>query len=537
MNAKKDKLILSRIVNAGRERKISRRHFLQHATSAGLGVSAASALWTSEVSAMTPRRGGKFRVGIHDGATTETFNPAQYITNHQIQQAHASRSYLTEITSDNKLGPDMADGWSASPDAKTWTFELNKEASFHDGRPFTSRDVVATLNHHRGENSTSAAKAIISAITDVRPDSDHTVVIELEQGLADLPWILTDYHLAIMPADANGNADWESGVGAGPYQIIDAEPGIGTLLRRHDGWHREGAYFDEIEMSVLNDPNARQTALVAGDIDAVTMIDLKTFNRLQSLQNIVVENIPSASAVTLPMLSSVSPFDNVDVTMALKLSIDRDDIIEKILFGTGTVGNDFHVAPNMPYWPGDIEQRKYDPDRAKYHLKKAGLERLDIELSAADSIMSGAVDFATLYREHAKPAGIDIKPVREPNDGYWSNVWQKKPFVFSKWGVRPTPDAIFTTGYLGGAPWNESLWKNDRFDELLLQAKAELNDTLRAEMYREMCLIARDEGNTVLPAFTNLVCARHKNVAHNGSLASNFELDGARAHHRWWFTT
>ena len=69
--------------------------------------------------------------------------------------------------------------------------------------------------------------------------------------------------------------------------------------------------------------------------------------------------------------------------------------VEKVLFGTGTPGNDFHVSPNMPYWP-DIEQRKYDPDRARHHLKKAGMESLRVELSAADSVLSGAVDMVVL---------------------------------------------------------------------------------------------------------------------------------------------
>ncbi|NIO43585.1 MAG: peptide ABC transporter substrate-binding protein, partial [Burkholderiales bacterium] len=155
-----------------------------------------------------------------------------------IQLAHAHRSYLTEITPENGLGPDMADSWSATPDAKTWTFQLNKNATFHNGKKFTAKDAVASLNHHRGENSTSAAAALLSAVVDIKPQGDHTVVIELNQGFADLPFVMTDYHLAICPAKDDGTIDWQSMNGAGPYKIVDHKPGISTQLVKHDGWHR-----------------------------------------------------------------------------------------------------------------------------------------------------------------------------------------------------------------------------------------------------------------------------------------------------------
>ncbi len=140
----------------------------------------------------------------------------------------------------------------------------------------------------------------------------------------------------------------------------------------------------------------------------------------------------------------------MNVRLAMKYAINREELIEKILFGTGTIGNDFHISPVMPYWP-DIEQRQYDPDKARFHLKEAGQEGLTMDISGANSIMSGSVDFVTLFAEQAKAAGINLQPIREPNDGYWTDVWLKKPFIFSKWGARPTPDMIFSLAY--GCGW------------------------------------------------------------------------------------
>ena len=94
---------------------------------------------------------------------------------------------------------------------------------------------------------------------------------------------------------------------------------------------------------------------------------------------------------------------------------------------------------------------------------------------------------------------------------------------------------MFTLAYKTGASWSEAFWSNERFDEVLLQAKAELDDSLRAEMYHEMSLIARDEGGTIVPMFTNYVYAHSDKVGHAETVSATWELDGARGSSRWWF--
>ena len=526
--------LIERMTADGRGGRLSRREFIRFAVAAGMTVSSASALWSSGVAAATPKRGGTFRLGTHDGNTSDTHDPGTYLSFSIIQLAHTYRSYLTMITPTNELGPDIATSWSASDDATEWTFELNKNASFHSGKKFTADDAIASLNHHRGEKSTSAATALLKDVTEIVKNNDYSITVKLNQGNADLPWLMTDYHLAMCPAKADGTIDWQSGDGTGPYKITDHEFGVGTKLVRHDGWHLEGAYFDACDFTVLNDPNARQTALVTGDVDAITQLELKTLALLKRNPNIEVDSVPSGAAITMPMFCDQAPYDDVNVRNALKLAIDREDIIKKIAFGTAIPGNDFHVSPNMPYWP-DLPQRKYDPDQAKALLKKAGKEGLKVNLSVADSVYSGAVDMCVLYAEHAKAAGIDINVVREPNDGYYSDVWLKKPFCMVQWGARPTPDVMFSLAYKDDAAWNESHWQNKRFNELLLKAKAELDQQKRAEMYREMCQLARDDGGTIIPMFTNFVYARRSNVKHGENLAASWQIDGARGASRWWF--
>lgn len=532
----KNQDMINRLAGAARTGDISRRSFVHFSLAAGMTASAATGLWTTSAAAQ-PKAGGTFRWGVHDGNTSDTHDPGSYLTRAMIFLAHTHRSYLTMINGDGSLGPDLAESWEGSADASVWTFKITDKASFHSGRKVTANDVVASLNHHRGEKTTSAAKALLADVTDIKADGDHAVTITLTGGNADFPWLMTDYHMAICPANDDGTIDWKSGDGSGPYKIDSGEFGVQFSLTKHDGWHGEGAYFDGVELIVLNDPNARQTALVTGDVDAVSLIELKTMALLQRSPNIAIHNIPSAGAITMPMFCDTAPFDNVDVRNALKLAMNRDEIIEKIAFGAATKGNDFHHSPAQPYWPDDIPQREYDPDQAKSLLKKAGAEGLTVNLSTADSVYAGAVDMAVLYAEQAKAAGINVKVVREPNDGYYSDVWLKKPFCLVSWGARPTPDVMYTLAYKDTAAWNESRWQNERFNELLLQAKAELDQGLRAEMYRDMAMLARDDGGTIIPFFNNFVYASYTKVGTPDNLAASWECDGGRAASRWWFNS
>jgi peptide/nickel transport system substrate-binding protein len=504
---------------------------------AAVGAAAALPLTLPGRAAAAPKRGGTFRVGVHDGNTTDNWDPGQTESILMIHASHVARSYLTEITNENTLGPDLATDWQATAaDASEWRFELARDATFHDGRKVTARDVIASMNHHRGEETTSAAKSLMSDITDIRADGDHAVVFTMARGNADLPYLLSDYHLVILPAAPDGGVEWQGGIGCGPYRVTDFKPGIGASFERHDGWHRagEGAWFDRIEMTVLNDPNARQAAIVTGDVDAVTDVDLKTADMLERAPGVILDDVPSGTHITMPMFCDVPPFDDVNVRLALKHAIGRREVVDKILFGRGTVGNDHPIAPTMPYH-ADLPQREQDLDKARYHLKQAGHDRLQVEISVNDTLLSGATNMCSLFSEQARPAGLDIKVNQEPADGYWSDVWLKKPFCVVSWAARPTPDVMFSLAYKADAEWNESHWKNERFNELLIRAKSETDDSLRAEMYAEMQTLCRDDGGTIVPFFRNRTSARRDNVMHEDSIAAVWELDGARGYHRWWF--
>lgn len=507
--------------------KISRRELMQISAGGALALSAPRLL------ANEPKKGGVLRMGKAHGQTTDSLDPATHENGFTIGLTFGIHNYLTEVLPDGSLKGELAESWEPSADAATWTFTLRQGVMFHDGREVTTADVIASINHHRGAESKSAAKPIVEPITEIAADGNN-VIFKLEGGNADFPFIVSDYHLPIMPS-ADGKADWASGIGAGPYKLKNFDPGVRADFEKHAGyWKTDRAHFDGIEMIAIVDPTARTNAIISGEVDAIDRVDLKTVHLLKRRPGVNIHSLAGTQHYTFAMHTNTPPFDDNNVRLALKYAVKREEIIQKILKGYGVPGNDHPIGPGQRYHAAELEQRTYDPDKAKHHLQQAGLDSLDVKLSVADAAFAGAVDAGVLFSESAKAAGINIEVVREPNDGYWSNVWLIKPFCAVYWSGRPTEDWMFATAYESGVPWNDTKWEHAKFNELLKQARAELDEAKRAEMYFEMQHITRDEGGVIAPMFASYVFATNDKVGH-GDFASNWDLDGEKWMERWWF--
>lgn len=515
---------------------VSRRDFLKSAAAAGIVSSAAGSLAVPAFAGEagpTPKRGGHFRLGLSRGSTTDGLDPAQFADVFMQSLGFAIHNYLTELTEDGKLVGELAESWEPAPDATRWVFRLRKGVTFHNGKPLEAADVVATFNHHRGEQSQSAAKGIVDPITSIETDGPHTVIFNLASANADFPAITSDYHLAIMPSK-DGKVDPTSGIGCGGYILKKLEPGVEAVVTRNpDYWKKDRAWFDKVTFLAITDTAARTNALRTGQIDAMDRVDLKTVNLLEMDPSLEVNSVDSDQIYYFPMNTQAKPFDDNNVRLALKHSIDRQDLVDRVLKGYGRVGNDHPIGGSYRYF-ADLPQRQYDPEKARHYLKKAGLDSLNVDLSTSDAVFTGAVDAAVLYKEHAAKSNININVRREPADGYWDNVWMKRPWSMSYSSPRATADWFFSQYYAADASWNDTNWKNKRFNELLVSARAELDEQKRAAMYAEMQQLIHDKGGSVAPAFSAYVSAAGKQVGH-GKIATNRDMDGNRIAERWWF--
>jgi peptide/nickel transport system substrate-binding protein len=521
-----------RLLSALQAGRIGRREFFGLAAAIGISLPMAE-LMTAGTLRAEPRKGGRLRIALGHGSTTDTLDPATYLDNYMATFGWGTLSNgLTEVDKDGNIRPDLVESFEPDERARKWIFRTRKGATFHDGKDVTPADIIASYRHHMGENSKSAAKSLFTQIEDMKEDGSNLILI-LKAGNADFPYVLSDYRLPILPL-RDGAVDWQSGVRTGPYMIERFDPGVRATAKRNPNYYRP-SWFDEVEILSVKDPAARVAALLSGDVDYIDKVDLKILKRLQEAKSVEVDEVTGFGHNVFSMNVTVPPFNDPDVRNALKYAIDREAILAKIYNGLGKVGNDDPIAPGIKFAIDPQPVHSYDPERAKSLLAKAGMTNLAVELSTANAAFNGAVDAATLFSDSAARAGISLKVIHEAEDGYWDNVWLKKPFVASFWTGRPTVDWQLTFAYAADSSQNETFWKNPKFNELLTAARSELDERKRAAMYAECQQLLHDDGGLINVLFEKYVTAHGKSVSH-GALHSNLDIDGFKIAQRWWST-
>ncbi|MHA6324488.1 ABC transporter substrate-binding protein [Roseivivax sp. CAU 1753] len=513
--------------------RISRRRLLR--SGAAAGVLAATGL---PLRAQGATRGGGLIVALSGANTSDNWD-ARTHTDIFMQAAAQGAVFdcLTEVSANGSLVGELATDWEASADARTWTFNLRRGVRFHNGKAFGADDVIASLRMHVAPGSGSAARPIVSAITEMKKLGTHQVQFTLQSGNADFPYLMSDYHLLIYPAGQIEEAIAD-GIGTGLYAVSSFEPGVRFVGRRVDGHYKDGqsGWFDRIELLAMNDPSARMRALMAGQVDAINRVDAQSLSRLKANPQVRLQEATGNQHVAFPMRTDTAPFDNACLRRALKHGIDRQDMVDKLLRGHGQVAFDSPIGPANQYM-ADLEPAPFDPDKARFYLRQAGLDTLSIDLSVSSAAFEGAEGAAQLFRSSASASGIQINVMPESADGYWSDAWTRKPWRASYWAGRATEDWMFSTGYGLGVPWNETVWSDKdsaRFHALLIAARAELDSARRADQYAEMQRILRDDGGAIIPVFANWLQAVTRRVGTPETIGNLWQMDNARFAERWW---
>jgi peptide/nickel transport system substrate-binding protein len=180
------------------EGKLTRREFISRVSALGAAVTLSPVLFAHHAKAAVPKKGGRLRIGAPGGATADNLDPSMLLALIPFLCNQALRSNLVEIDADMKPIPELAESFEPSPDATRWVFKLRRDVEFHNGKTMTAEDVIESLNYHRGETK-SAAKGIMVPVKDIKSDGKYTVIIDLNEGNADFPFIISEYHLTIFP--------------------------------------------------------------------------------------------------------------------------------------------------------------------------------------------------------------------------------------------------------------------------------------------------------------------------------------------------
>jgi peptide/nickel transport system substrate-binding protein len=489
---------------------ISRREFMGRAAARGVSAALIATMVGNlgAAAAETPRKGGSLRLGLAGGSTTDSIDPRSYTDSVMIAVGHGLFNALVEWSADGKPAPELATSWEAKNGATEWIFNLRKGVKFSDGRNFDADDAVYSLNLHRGETKSGAA-GVMKAVKDVKKLDRYQIQFTLDAADADFPYVLTDYHLLMAP---DGFKDWSRPVGTGAYVLDHFDPGVRIALKKSGDYWKEGrGNLDAAEITVIGDGSERLDALVSHQIDIINRVDHRAVALLAKTPKTEIVRAPGGWHTVMAMAMDKPPYDNPDIRLALKYATDREQILKALFGGYGALGNDHPIPPGDPYFNKDLPQRKHDPERTAFHLKKSGIDPT-IVLQTSGAAFAGAVDMGALVQSSASKAGLKIELKKEPADGFWDNVWLKGAFVESYWDGRAAATQMLSVAYGAGAPLNETHWNNDKFERLLADAKSETDEAKRKSYIWEMQAMLHADGGAIIAVFRDWIDAHHDNV-------------------------
>lgn len=288
---------------------------------------------------------------------------------------------LTKIEVDGRVTPLLAEGWSETPDGRSYTFRLRKGVSFSDGSPFDAEAVKFSFERAKADGSTNKAKkGVFDNISRVSVVDPHTVILVLDRADPMLPFRLGENTAVILHPKTAAQAATQP-VGTGPYVLAEWRKGSAiTLTARPDA--RVKPAIRRVSFRIINDPAAQVAALLAGDIDGMPRFGaLQALAQFRGDRRFVVETGSTAGKGQLTINNKRKPFDDVRVRRAIAHAIDRQAFIDGVLEGLGTpIGS--HFAPTDAGYVDLAGMYPFDPEKARALLKEAGVVTpLDVTLT------------------------------------------------------------------------------------------------------------------------------------------------------------
>ncbi|MGY3033963.1 peptide/nickel transport system substrate-binding protein [Bradyrhizobium sp. USDA 4354] len=489
----------------------SRRDVMNLLVAAGMSVAAAGtfAMFAETAHAEIPRRGGRIKVGTNGSSATETLDPAKALTQTDFSRGFMFYNGLTTL--DESLTPqlDLAEEIAPSERATVWNIKLRRDVRFHDGTPLTSADVVYSLQRHKDPAVGSAMRTLVAPMEEIAATGPNEVRIRLSGPNADLPTIFGNWQCVIVK---DGATDFRRANGTGPYKCQEFQPGVRSLAVRNAEYFKPGKpYLDEIELFGLTDDQARVNALLAGDMQFIGTISPRLVPRIISASNLALFETKGGAYHDLVLRLDGAPGSNPDFVLALKHMFNREQIRRTVYRGYAVIANDQPIDPTNRFYDARLPQRAFDLDKARFHLQRSGLANQAFPMVVSPAAPNSE-ELGQVLQQVGQQIGLNLQLQRVPADGYWSNHWAKHPIFFSSIPPKASVDLTFTQFFYSQGPFNESAWRNERFDTLLLEARAETDNERRRERYSEMQRLVHEGSGVCIPVFASYLDAHVSNL-------------------------
>ena len=480
----------------------SRREFMGYLMAVGATAAASGTLFTdlSKAWAETPKYGGRIILATDQHGPADTLDPALFTGSVDYFRGRMFYGSLTRLTDNLGYEPELAEEIIPNSDATMWTFKLKKGVEFHDGKTLNADDVIYSMNRHRGDDSISTAKSLMADIERWEKVNEHEVRAILKTPNADLPIALGTFQFKIVQ---NGQTDFSAPVGTGPFRVKEFKPGVRTIGTRFENYWEEGRpYLDEIEHYGIADPNARLNAFLAGDIDGMVNVPPKAIEQVQAAPGKDIWSLKSGRYINISPRHDIATSGNPHLWRAMQYLQDRQRLAKGVWKNEATLGNDHPIAPAYFDHSPDIPQRELDLDKAKYHFQQSGIGSTPIPIVASE-VAPGAIDQCLFVQREGKKIGLNFDVRQVTTDGYWSAVWLIEPIFVATWNMRPTANIMMTLAFKSDAPWNETKWKNEQFDQTLTAVRGVTDAAKRKQMYHDLQMMIHEDNGMSIPIYGN----------------------------------
>ncbi|MGQ0538374.1 MAG: ABC transporter substrate-binding protein [Gemmatimonadaceae bacterium] len=400
--------------------------------------------------------------------------------------------------------PDLALSWTESPDGLTYTFALRPNVMWHDGTPFTARDVKFTFDQILDVNSGSRLRSDFAPVAAVEAPDSLTVRFRLRAPFA--PFLaLLGYNAGIIPEHAfRGRRLTEAPdfnrtlpIGTGPFKVAKSAPGSAIVLERNPRYHGPPPRLERLVFKVVPDINVQVAQLRSGELDII-LVEPANLTTLVRAPHILVRQVPIVQHYYVGFNQRRQLFASPLVRRALGFAVDRAAIIAGVLKGNGDPPVGTIPLALGPFFADSIPRLAFDRDSARTLLAAAGwrtdsagtlrdtqgrpfrfellvdkgnptreqaalavqqdLARLGIEVTLR------TLEFATFVRDHLLTGKFDA-----------GLIW---------WTTPPDPDQW--AFYASGQDNNHVGFRNARADSLLALGRATRDSVRRVQVYHAL---------------------------------------------------
>lgn len=395
---------------------------------------------------------------------------------------------LFRYDQNNNLIPHLVTDWRWIAPTKL-QLKLRPNVKFHNGAPFTARDVKFTLETTVDPNLRSRNRPFLSEVQSVDVVDDLTAVINTDAPSRGLVRQLTYYGLIVPNNSRNPGSGVDLSrqpIGTGPFKFVRYSPGERLIVERNDDYWGAKARVDRVVFRIIPDGGTRSASIEAGEVHFALDIPLEAVARLSGRPELAVDTRPTSRVVYLGLRLDKAPTSSLKVRQAIAHAINVDQLNRRVFQGKALPARTI-LGPNI-WGYASLSRYEHDPNRARQLLREAGAEGARVQvmgprggfLSDKDvsEVVGGSLQAVGLRVElHILEWATFLNAVFAPDSEH--QVW------VSSWGVNSlNPDMLMTAEFHSVRGRDRYRYKNPELDDLIDRARAEVDDAKASVLYK-----------------------------------------------------